>query len=42
MFLSEKIKPIAYLKSNAADIVKEFADHPEPIIITQNVRYGNS
>ncbi len=36
MSLAEKIKPITYLKSNAADIVKEFADNPEPIIITQN------
>lgn len=36
MSLAEQIKPITYLKSNAADIVKEFADNPQPIIITQN------
>jgi prevent-host-death family protein len=36
MSLAEQIRPITYLKSSAADIVKEFADNPEPIIITQN------
>ncbi len=36
MSLAESIRPITYLKSNAADIVKEFAINPEPIIITQN------
>ena len=36
MSLAEQIKPISYLKSNAADIVKEFATNPETIIITQN------
>jgi prevent-host-death family protein len=36
MPLAEQIKPISYLKSNAADIVKAFATHPETIIITQN------
>ncbi|MEZ5605650.1 MAG: type II toxin-antitoxin system Phd/YefM family antitoxin [Burkholderiaceae bacterium] len=36
MSLAEQIRPITYLKSNAADIVKEFAVSPEPIIITQN------
>lgn len=36
MPLSTQIKPISYLKSNAADIVKEFATNPEPLIITQN------
>lgn len=36
MSLAEHIKPITYLKSNAADIVKAFAENPEPIIITQN------
>jgi prevent-host-death family protein len=36
MSLAEQIKPISYLKSNAADIVKGFADNPESIIITQN------
>ena len=36
MSLAEQIKPISYLKSNAADIVKGFAINPETIIITQN------
>jgi prevent-host-death family protein len=36
MSLAAHIKPISYLKSNAADIVKEFAVNPESIIITQN------
>ena len=36
MSLATQIKPISYLKSNAADIVKDFATNPEPIIITQN------
>ena len=36
MSLAEQIKPISYIKSNAADIVKEFLINPESIIITQN------
>lgn len=36
MSLVETIRPITYLKSNAAEIAKEFAHSPEPIIITQN------
>lgn len=36
MPLAEQIRPITYLKSNAADLVKEFATNPEPVIITQN------
>ncbi|MCL2298495.1 MAG: type II toxin-antitoxin system Phd/YefM family antitoxin [Proteobacteria bacterium] len=36
MSLATQIKPISYLKSNAADIVKGFAVNPEPLIITQN------
>lgn len=36
MSLATQIKPISYLKSNAADIVREFATNPEPLIITQN------
>lgn len=36
MSLATSIKPISYLKSNAADIVKEFATNPETLIITQN------
>lgn len=36
MSLSTQIKPISYLKSHAADIVKDFATNPEPLVITQN------
>ena len=36
MSLAVQIKPISYLKTNAADIVKEFSVNPETIIITQN------
>ena len=36
MSLAEQIKPITYLKSSAADIVKKLAADSEPIIITQN------
>lgn len=36
MSLANQIKPISYLKSHAADIVKDFATNPETIIITQN------
>lgn len=36
MSMAEQIRPITYLKSSAAEIVKEFAVNPEPIIITQN------
>ncbi|MBY4717523.1 MULTISPECIES: type II toxin-antitoxin system Phd/YefM family antitoxin [Burkholderiaceae] len=36
MKLSEQIKPISYLKSHAADIVKDFSENRNPLIITQN------
>ncbi|MDR0781739.1 MAG: type II toxin-antitoxin system Phd/YefM family antitoxin [Pseudomonadales bacterium] len=36
MSLATQIRPISYLKSSAADIVKNFATNPEPLIITQN------
>jgi len=36
MSLAEQIRPITYLKSSAAELVKEFATNPEPVIITQN------
>ena len=36
MSLAEQISPITYLKTSAAEIVKEFAENPEPINITQN------
>jgi len=31
-----KIKPISYLKANAAEIMRTIADEPGPYIITQN------
>lgn len=36
MNLSTQIKPISYLKSHTAQIVKELAESREPMIITQN------
>ena len=36
MSLAEQIRPITYLKSSAAELVKEFSTNPEPVIITQN------
>jgi prevent-host-death family protein len=36
MSLATHIRPITYLKNSAAEIVKEFAVDPEPLIITQN------
>jgi prevent-host-death family protein len=36
MKISEQIKPLSYLKSNAAEIIKEFDENETPLIITQN------
>ena len=36
MKYSTQIKPISYLKANAAGIVKQLAEQREPLIITQN------
>lgn len=36
MKYSEQIKPISYLKSHAAEIVKNLAETREPLVITQN------
>ncbi|MDR5760566.1 type II toxin-antitoxin system Phd/YefM family antitoxin [Caballeronia sp. LZ035] len=36
MHLADHVKPISYLKSEAAQIVKDLADSGEPLIITQN------
>ena len=33
---SQSIKPISYLKSNTADVVRELNEVREPVIITQN------
>ncbi|QHJ00197.1 type II toxin-antitoxin system prevent-host-death family antitoxin [Xylophilus rhododendri] len=36
MKFSTQIKPISYLKSHAADIVKDLTQSREPMLITQN------
>lgn len=36
MRLSNQIKPISYLKANAAEIIRHLGDDGEPLIITQN------
>lgn len=36
MKYSTRIKSISYLKSNAAEIVREIAEAREPLVITQN------
>lgn len=36
MKLSQQIKPISYLKTHAAEIVRNMATQGEPLIITQN------
>ncbi|MBC3953349.1 MULTISPECIES: type II toxin-antitoxin system Phd/YefM family antitoxin [Pseudomonas] len=36
MKLSTHVKPISYLKSHAAEIVKDLSESREPMLITQN------
>ncbi len=36
MKLSTHVKPISYLKSHAAEIVKDLSNSQEPMLITQN------
>jgi prevent-host-death family protein len=36
MRYSTQIKPISYLKANAAEILQELAANREPLVITQN------
>lgn len=36
MRYSSQIKPISYLKSNAAKVLQELAEQREPLVITQN------
>ena len=31
-----RIKPISYVKANAADLIRELAEKREPLVITQN------
>ena len=36
MRLSTQVKPISYVKANAAQIIDDLADGGEPIVITKN------
>ena len=36
MKLSERIKPISFLKAHAAEIVRTIGEEREPMVITQN------
>lgn len=36
MKYSTRIKPISYVKANAAELIREMAANREPLIITQN------
>jgi prevent-host-death family protein len=36
MKYSSQIKPISYLKANAAEVLQRLADGREPLVITQN------
>jgi len=36
MKYSTQIKPISYLKANAAEVVRELTEHRKPLVITQN------
>ena len=36
MKFSTQVKPISYLKSHAAEIIREIAETREPMLITQN------
>jgi prevent-host-death family protein len=36
MGLASQIKPISYLKANAAEVLEQLAETHEPMIITQN------
>lgn len=36
MRYSSQIKPISYLKANAAEVLLHIAEHREPLVITQN------
>lgn len=36
MRYSSQVKPISYLKSNAAEVLTDLAERREPLVITQN------
>jgi len=31
-----RVKPISYVKANAADLIRELKENGEPLVITQN------
>jgi prevent-host-death family protein len=36
MKLSEQVKPISYLKTHAAEIIRNMGEQKKPLVITQN------
>ncbi len=36
MKYSTRIKPISYVKANAAELIRELGENREPLVITQN------
>lgn len=36
MRFSSQVKPISYLKANAAEVLQQLAEKREPLVITQN------
>ena len=36
MKLSTQIKPISYLKANAAEVIRQLSEQRQPLVITQN------
>ena len=36
MHYSSQVKPISYLKANAAEVLHQLAENREPLVITQN------
>lgn len=36
MRYSSQVKPISYLKANAAEVLADLTEHREPMLITQN------
>ena len=36
MQFSKQVKPISYLKANAAEVLSQLAEQREPLVITQN------
>lgn len=36
MKYSSRIRPISYVKANAAELIRELAEKREPLVITQN------